>query len=137
LGATAIRSLVDGCSILRTGVVGFICFGIATAVVSSAQVFKPALVMGAFLAIVTATGFREAFRTGQVRSGIAAAVTTGTAATALVVVRVTLLHLQHPPLGSVVVLPAAAAISGAIGAMFGKRFGSSNVDVLIFATNFV
>ena len=136
VGATAIRSLVECWSLLKTGVVGFICFGVATAVVSSAPVFRPALIMGTFLVTVTATGFRGAFRTGQVRSGIVAAVANGTAATALVVVTVTLLHLQHPPMGSVVVLPATAAILGAIGALFGKRFGCLNVDVLILATNF-
>jgi hypothetical protein len=131
VGATAIRSLVDGWSLLRTGLVGFICFGVATAVVSSAQVFRPALIMGTFLVIVTATGFRGAFRTGQVRSGMVAAVGTGTAATALMVVTVSVLHLQHPPLTSIPVLPATAAILGAIGALFGKRFGCSDVDVLI------
>jgi hypothetical protein len=51
------------------------------------------------------------------------AVGTGISVTALIVLTVRLLHLPHPPLTSVVVLPAAAAILGAGGALFGKRFG--------------
>jgi hypothetical protein len=137
VGATAIRSLPDGLSLLQTGIAGFICFGVATALVSSAQVFRPALIMGTFLIVVTATGFRCAFRTGQIRSGIVAAVGTGTAATALLVGTVTVLHHQHPPFTSILVLPAAAAFSGAIGALFGKRFGCPDADILIPGTNFV
>jgi hypothetical protein len=60
---------------------------------------------------------------------------TGVAATVLIVVTVSALHRQHPPIGSAVVLPASAAILGAIGALFGKRFGCSDVEVLV--TNLV
>jgi hypothetical protein len=137
VGATAIRTLVQGWFLARIGFVGFICFGVATAVVSRAQAFRPVFIMGTFLVIVMATGFRAAFRTGQVRSGIITAVGTGTAAAALVLVTASVLHLQHPPIGSVVVLPAAAAILGAVGALFGQRFGCSDVDVLTLGTNFV
>jgi hypothetical protein len=122
-GATAIRTCLDAWSLIRTGLLGFICFGVVTAFVSSAQVFRPALIMGTFLIIVTATGFRGAYRTGQVRSGIAAAVAIGTAAAVLVVVTVNVLNLPHPPLEAAPVLPAMAAISGTIGSLFGKRFG--------------
>jgi hypothetical protein len=137
-GATATRrTLVESWSLIRTGFLGFICFGVTTAVVSSAQVFRPVLLMEMFLVIVTATGVQAACKTGQVRSGILAAVGTGTAVTALVVVTVSVLHLPHPPFASALVLPAAAAILGAIGASFGKRFGRSDADVLISPVNFL
>jgi hypothetical protein len=121
-GATAIRSLVDGWSLLKTCVIAFICFGVVTAVASRAQVFRPSLVIGMFLIIVTLTGFWGARRSGQIRSGIVAAVLTGTAAGALLVVSVSALHRPHPPLSAASILPGMAAISGTIGALFGKRF---------------
>jgi hypothetical protein len=137
-GATAIRTLADAWFLLRTGFVGFIGFGAAIAVVSSGQVFRPAFLMATFGVIVMATGFAGTFRTGRVRSGILAAVGTGAAATALLVVTITILHHHsHPPIASAAVLPIAAAILGAIGALFGRRFGCSSDDGLILATNFV
>jgi hypothetical protein len=137
VGATAIRNLIEGWSLLRPGLVPFICFGLTTAVAVSAKVFRPTLIVGTFVVIVTVTGFQWTFRTGQFRSGIVAAVGIGTAAAALILVAVSLLHLPHPPIRSVVVLPAAAAILGAIGAVFGKRFGCSKADVLILTTIFI
>jgi hypothetical protein len=122
-GATAIRTLLEGWSLLRTGFLGFALFAVVTVVASSAQVFKPAFIIATFLAIATTTGFRGAYRTGQVRSGIAAAVGIGSAAAVILVVTVNALNLPHPPLGAFPVLPAMAAISGTIGGMFGKRFG--------------
>jgi hypothetical protein len=125
-GATAIRTLAEAWSLLRTGFVAFICFGVVTAVLSRAQVFRPSLIVGMFLIIVTATGFRGARRTGQIRSGIVAAVSTGTAAGAVVVATVSVLNLPHPPLSAASILPGMAAISGTIGALFGKRFRESS-----------
>jgi hypothetical protein len=122
-GATAIRTCLDGWSLLRTGFVGFGVFGIITVVVSRAQVFKPAFIIATFLLIATVTGFRGAYRTGQIRSGIAAAVGIGSAAAVILVVTINALNLPHPPLGAFPVLPVMAAISGTIGGMFGKRFG--------------
>jgi hypothetical protein len=136
-GATAVRTMTAGWSLLRIGVLGFICFAVATAVVTSADVFRPALLMGTFLIIITAMGFQGANRTGQVRSGIITAAGAGIGITALIVLTVSLLDLPHPPLASVLVLPAASAILGAIGASFGKRFGRSDGDVLILPMNFI
>jgi hypothetical protein len=124
-GATAIRTLVEGWSLLRTGSAAFICFGVVTVVMSRAQAFRPSLIIGMFLIIVTATGFRGAWRSGQIRSGIVAAVFTGIAASVLLVVTVSASHRPHPPLSAASILPGMAAISGTIGALFGKRFGCS------------
>jgi len=136
-GATGIRTLVKARFLVRTGFLAFVCFAVVTVLVSTAEVFRPALIIGAFAVIVTATGFQSARRTGQIRSGIAAAAATGVAATALVLALVGVLELRHPPLASAVVMPAAAATLGTIGALFGKRFGCADVEVLILVTNFL
>jgi len=136
-GATAIRTLLKDWSLPGTSFLGFACFATVTAVVASAPIFRPLLMMEAFLAIMTVMGFSGACKTGQVRSGIMTAVGTSISVTALIVLTVRLLHLPHPPLASVVVLPAAAAILGAGGALFGKRFVYADVDVLILTMNLV
>jgi hypothetical protein len=122
-GVTAIRTFLEGWSLFRTGFVGLALFAVVTVVVSRAQVFKPGFIIASFLLIATVTGFRGAHRTGQVRSGIAAAVGIGIASAVILVVTVNALSLRHPPMGAFPVLPAMAAISGTIGGMFGKRFG--------------
>jgi hypothetical protein len=121
---TAIRRLEKRRSLFRMWYIGFVCFAAVTAVVTSAQVFRPVIIMGTFLAIATTTGFHGAWRTGLVRAGIVVAVGIGTAAAAFLFVTVNVLNLPHPPLLSALALPAMAAISGTVGAVLGKRFGS-------------
>lgn len=107
--------------------VGLICFAAVTAVVTSAHVFRLVILMGTFLLIATMTGFRSAWRTGLIRMGIVAAVGVGTASATLLYVTVDFLNRPHPPLSAAFALPAMAAISGTIGAVLGKRFGSPAV----------
>jgi hypothetical protein len=125
--ATAIRTLEKRRSLFRMCCVGFVSFAAVTAVVSTAQVFRPVIIMGTFLVIAATTGFHGAWITGLVRAGIVVAVAIGTAGAALLFVTVDVLNLPHPPLLAAFALPAMAAISGTIGAVLGKRFGSPAV----------
>jgi len=126
-GATVIRTLENGRSLIRMCCVGFVCFAAATAIVTSAQVFRPVIIMGTFLLIATTLGFHGAWITGLIRAGIVVAVVVGTAGAGFLFVTVDVLNLPHPPLFAAFALPAMAAICGSIGAVLGKRFGSSAV----------
>src|SRR5262245_21215777 len=126
-GATVIRTLKNRRSLFRMCCVGFVCFAAVTAVVTSAQVFRPVIIMGTFLLVATTIGFHGAWITGLVRAGIVVAVVVGTAGAALLFVTVDVLNLPHPPLFAAFALPAMAAVSGSIGAVLGKRFGSTVV----------
>jgi hypothetical protein len=82
------------------------------------------MIIGAFLVIATTAGFYGAWRTGLVRTGIVVAVGIGAADAALLYVTMDFLNHPHPPLLAACALPVMAAISGTIGAVLGKRFGS-------------
>jgi hypothetical protein len=128
-GATVIRTLENRRSLFRMCCVGFVCFAAATVIVTSAQVFRPAIIIGTFLLIATTIGFHGAWITGLIRAGIVVAFVLGTAGAVLLFVTVDALNLPHPPLFTAFALPAMAAISGSIGAVLGKRFGSPAVIV--------
>jgi hypothetical protein len=129
-GATSLRTLEHRRSIFRMCCVGLVCFAVVTAVVTSAHLFRPVIIIGAFLVIAITTGFHGAWRTGLVRTGIVVAVGIGTVGAALLYVTVDFLNLPHPPLLAAFALPAIAAISGTIGAVLGKRFGAAAVTCL-------
>jgi hypothetical protein len=128
-GTTAIRTLEHRRSLFRMCCVGVVCFAAVTAVVVSAQIFRPVIIMGAFLVIATTAGFHAAWRTGLVRTGILVAVGIGAANAALLYVTVDFMNRPPPPLLAALALPAMAAISGTIGAVLGKRFGSDAITV--------
>jgi hypothetical protein len=121
---TAIRKLEHRWPLFRIGCIGLVSFATVTAVVLSAPVFRPAIIMGTFLVIAAATGFRAAWITGLARAGIVVSVATGTAGAVLLFVTVDVLNHPHPPLLAAFALPVMAAISGTIGAVLGKHFGS-------------
>jgi hypothetical protein len=128
-GTTAIRTREHRRFLFRMCCVGVVCFAAVTDVVASAQIFRPVIIMGPFLVIATTAGFHGAWRTGLVRTGILVAVGIGAANAALLYVTVDFLNHPHPPLLAALALPAIAAISGAIGAVLGKRFGYVAEDV--------
>jgi hypothetical protein len=126
--ATAIRTLEKRRALFHMCCVGLVCFTAVTAMVMSAQVFRPVIIMASFLAIATVTGFHGAWITGLVRAGIVVAVAIGTAAASLLYITVDVLGRPHPPLSAIFALPVMAGICGAIGAILGKRFGSPAVN---------
>ncbi len=119
--AAVVRTLEKRRPLFRMCCVGLAPFAAITAAVSSAQVFRPEIIMATFLVITTAVGFHGAWITGLVRAGIVVAVAIGTAGAVVLFVTVDALNLPHPPLIAVFALPAMAAISGTIGAVLGKR----------------
>jgi hypothetical protein len=123
-GTTAVRTLEQRRFLFRMCCFGVVCFAAVIAVVASAQIFRPVIIMGAFLVLATTAGFHGAWRTGLVRTGIVVAVGIGAANAALLYVTVDFLNHPHPPLLAAFALPVMAAISGTIGAVLGKRFGS-------------
>lgn len=127
IGATAIPTLEHRRPLFRMCCVGLVCFAGVIAVVTGAHLLRPVMIMAAFLVVATTAGFQGAWRTGMVRTGIVLSVGMGIACAALLYVTVHFLSRPHPPLSAALVLPVMAAISGTIGAVFGKRFGSPAV----------
>jgi hypothetical protein len=93
--------------------------------------FSPFPAVLAFLGCVFGASLQAAAMRGRVALGVSAAVTTGLLAAGLAGVTLNVSGAPHPPLQTLPFLPGMAAFLGAIGGLFGSRFGHTRNQLLL------
>jgi len=122
-GAGAWRLPAEHGTLLRLSVLWSLPFIVTALLMLRTTPFTPAPGVAVFLFSLPAAAIHASARNGNPALGIATALMTSCFMGVLTLAATELLHHPHPPVSSLPFVPAVGAVLGAIGGIFGSRFG--------------